>query len=107
MPRSKSIKYGLYQTFITDSKNEKKLPAKDIEKLSSRFENLDRDKTEAVFMLICEHARVNGDFDYDSENIVLPYDIEYDDEEVRFDIKTLPNGLQRILMKFSNVILDR
>lgn len=107
MPRSKTIKYGLYQTFISNSKNEKNLPAKDLEKLSSRLKDLDRDKTEAVFMLICEHARISGDFDYDSENIVLPYEMKDEDGEISLDIKTLPKELQRILLKFSNVILDR
>lgn len=104
MPRNKSMNYSLYQTFIPGKESEKSLSSSKIRLLTKIFENLEHDKAEAVLMLICEHARRAEDFIYDPENIILPYSMKMKRGNVIFDIKNLPQDLQWVLWKFSNVI---
>ena len=95
--------YGLYQTFVP-SENSESISAKQKNALQKKFSNLDSEQSEAVFMLICEHARLNEDFVYDPSYIVLPYGIKQKKSVIDIDINLLPDILQRILWSFSNVI---
>ena len=95
--------YGLYQTFAP-SENSESITTKQKNALQKKFSNLDTEQSEAVLMLICEHARLNEDFVYDPSNIVLPYGLEQKKSTVGINIENLPEALQQILWSFSNVI---
>lgn len=101
--------YGLYQTLNVG------LPSVPFTK--STTENLharivamcsrnDEKEKEAMFMLICEHARLNGEFSYSSEgNNTLPYLIQLDEKSnMVFDLYNLPDQLKAVLLKYTQLI---
>ena len=104
--------YGLYQTFAPSRRSgelpsdlpKKELTTKEKKTLLRKLSSLNKDQTEAVFMLICEHARQNNDFDYDPSDIQLPYGLQQKSKTVVFDLKKLPVQLRWVLWRFSNVI---
>ncbi len=111
--RTNTWDYGLYQTFAPprekSGESPSNLPKKDLsvkEKkiLFQKLSSLNKTQTEAVFMLICEHARQNDDFDYDPSDLQLPYGLWKKSKTVIFDLEKLPVQLRRILWRFSNVI---
>ena len=95
--------YGLYQTLSIGCESEKKLTVAQKKSLASKLKNTNDQKTEAIFMLICEHARLNDDFIYDPTSIKLPYSMKKQDNDVLVSVEDLPIPLQRILWKFSNI----
>lgn len=100
----RKVTYGLYQTFSDIKEPSRGLSSEKKKKIKSAFSRLTEDQREAFFMLVCEHARQNDEFDYDPENIVLPYDIVYSDNQVEMDLKNLPPKLQYILWRFLKVL---
>lgn len=94
--------YCLYQTLATEDSS--KLSKAERVAFRSRMKNLSDDQKEAVFMLICEHARCNEDFVYDPENIKLPYGLKKKKTNIDVDMDNLPTILQRVLYKFSEVV---
>ena len=100
---SKIVSYGLYQTL------NKNIPRKDITStqktlILEKLNKLTIDQIEAVVMLVCEHGRVHNDFDYDPENVNLPYEGVHSKNSVTFDLKKIPIPLRWILLKFIEVI---
>lgn len=94
--------YGLYQTLSSEKFPSKDLLVKNKKDLVVVFNNLNQEQSEVVFMLICEHARVNDDYKYSPEN--LPYGVTFEDEKIHFDVNDLPKNLRHILWKFKNII---
>jgi len=104
MAQKKIENYGLYQTFSSNIPIE---PLPDVEKedLFKKIEFLSHEQKCAFFMLICEHARLNDNFQYDNtEDIILPYSIKQVENNVSLDFSKIPRELQWILSKFSNII---
>jgi len=105
--------YGLYQTFAPPEESgagsPSKLPKKDLtsaqkKELLQKLGSLDHDQTEAVFMLICEHARRHDEFTFNPSEYQLPYGLEQKSKTIVFDLKELPVQLRWVLWRFSNVI---
>ena len=61
-------------------------------------------ETEAVVMLVCEHARIHEDFVYDLEDVTLPYEGSYDKKTVTFDFKKMPISLRWIILRFLEIV---
>ena len=101
MGRDTPIPYGLYQT-LSGGIQPKKLTAVQKRELAKHLNSVPDSQAEAVLMLVCEHARVSGDFDYDPENLLLPYGLTTDNPMV-FDLAKLPAPLRQILWKFKNI----
>jgi len=106
MPKKSNNNYGLYQTLIS---SEKDLPLSEEEQknLMERIKNSSYETREAIFMIICEHAKIHEEFNYDPENISLPYEIKTGRNKVTIDLKNIPVELQRILLRFSNVFSEK
>jgi hypothetical protein len=99
------VSYGLYQTFSSIEEPSQGLSSERKKRFRKKISSLTEEQREAVFMLICEHARQNQEFDYDPENIILPYQMVYDNEgRVDLNINLLPYKLQYILWKFVKMI---
>lgn len=98
--------YGLYQTLISpDIKNSGKKKDITVEQkkfLSQKLSNLDKEQSEAVLMLIIEHARLNDEYDVHSDT--MPYGLEQTSNDITFEIGKLPVPVKLILWKFCNVI---
>jgi hypothetical protein len=95
--------YGLYQTL------NKNLPKQDLKAaqkshIIERISNLKERETEAIIMLVCEHARIQENFSYDPENIILPYEGSFDKKTVTFDLKKMPIPLRWIIFKFLEIV---
>jgi hypothetical protein len=100
----KKIKnYGLYQTLSSENIKEK-LIFSDKLKLSENIKNMTYEEKKAIFMLIYEHARLVDDFNYASEDSILPYSVIQDNDNVLIDFLKLPENLQIIIWRFSNII---
>lgn len=112
MRSSHTLNYGLYQTFappdesgeVTSSLSKKDLSVAQKKELLQKLSTLTRDQTDAVFMLIVEHSRRYGNFEYNPTDIHLPYGLEQKAKTITFDLKKLPIPLRWILWRFSNVI---
>ena len=94
-----NMKYGLYQTLANTS--ERKLGKIQRKKLLDSISEFTSDQYEAVFMLICEHARLNDGYNLDIKN--LPYKLKIEKDDVIVNIDNLPRRLQRILFNFSEL----
>lgn len=103
MSQKKVEKYGLYYTFSSNIPEEE-LSEKDINNLISKTSSLSYEQKCAFFMLICEHARLNEQFQYDEEEGILPYSINQEENNILIDFSKIPRELQWILFKFSNII---
>jgi hypothetical protein len=102
-------RYDLYHTFSTQEQPKTKFTIKQKNKLIQFLSNLGPEHAEAVFMLICEHARVCDNYKpivNNDKNYVLnlPYKLQQHSNNVEFNIKHLPNNLVHILWKFYNVV---
>lgn len=104
MSQKKVDNYGLYQTLYSPSFSEEQLPDENKKELLEKVKIMNYDQEKALFMLIYEHARLNGDVEYDSENIILPYSIEQKGKNISIKFPELPNNLMWILWKFSNIV---
>jgi hypothetical protein len=98
--------YGLYQTLSAGEVNSQ-FPKSACEKLHERIVKVCTTGTEmekeTIFMLMCEHARVHGDYVYSPDSNIdrLPYLIQVDDSSnIVFDIYNLPDSLKGILQKY-------
>lgn len=103
MSQKKVEKYGLYYTFSSNIP-EGNLSEEDIDNLISKTLSLSYEQKCAFFMLICEHARSNDEFQYDADGYPLPYLINQEENNIRIDFSKIPRELQWILFKFSNII---
>ena len=101
--RTKGNNYGLYQTL---NKNIPKQDLKAAQKthILEKIITLSPRETEAVVMLVCEHARIQEDFIYDPEDIALPYDGSFDKKTATFDLKKMPIPLRWIIWKFLEIV---
>lgn len=98
------IYYGLYQT-LNNNLPEKKLTQPQQKKLLSKLYNLDEEQTEAVFMLVVEHARLNDEFDIqDLDDAQLPYGIKKVNNNLEIDLTSIPDPLKWIIWKFTDVV---
>jgi hypothetical protein len=97
-------KFELYYTLNTNI-SDKKLTKKEIATLESSIKNLkDKKSSEAIVMLICEHARCIDNFEVITNNqFLLPYEGIQDDNNIKFDVGKLPTQLVRILQKFCDI----
>lgn len=91
--------YNLYYTFA--GTRSKKLTKKESKEFVNWVNLIDQNISEAIFMLIIEHATVKND--YQPNASFLPYDIAYSKKRVQVDIEKLPSKLQQILFKFYKV----
>ncbi len=70
-------------------------------------EDLDVDKKTAIILLITEHSRVVDNYEFDADNLILPYDlddtVESDGSTLYGDLENLPSELQWILYKFATL----
>lgn len=96
--------YGLYQTLKTN------IPSKDLtshqkDQLLQRLSNLTYQQKEAVFLLICEHAKQNVEGASKTENnYTIPYEGRQKDNDIILDMDKLPISLRWILYKFTDII---
>jgi hypothetical protein len=103
MVRKKIKNYGLYQTL--SSKNSKELLLlSDKLQLSENIKCMSYEQKKAIFMLIYEHSRLKDGFNYIPQNSVLPYSIIQNQNDISFDFLKLPENLQIIIWRFSNII---
>ena len=94
-------KYFLYQTLSNGNINEDKV---DDKKLLSKIISFDKNQNEAMFMLICEHARLKDDFSFSKGENIFPYLIKYNNNnKIKFNLLNLPEELKNIIWKFSNI----
>lgn len=96
--------YGLYQTFSAGEMPKKNITANQRKEFVKKMDSLNPDQTEAVFLLICEHARLNDDFVYDFEEIKLPYRMQKSGSDIKIDFERIPRPLKWILLKFSDIV---
>lgn len=100
------MNYSLYDTFNVSGM--KSLTKEQHASLQSSLQNpRDNATREAVFMLVCEHAKREGKFEYSAEGKQsLPYGLQEDDVkgEVVFDLMALPVKLRCILYKFCSIL---
>ena len=96
---SPKIVYPLYSTLYTDEDYES-LSSKQLQRLHSKIDSFDTEKQTAVFSLICEHARLNGEFDTTVPKPTLPYGIKRTSSGCSIDLNSLPSSLQVILYRF-------
>ncbi len=94
--------YNLYHT-LKQNIPPKKFTVKQKTDLAIRHSLLDENGKEAFLMLICEHARVQSQYQYDSENPKLPYGGVQKGKNVIFIVEKFPSTLKWILLKFLNV----
>ncbi len=99
--------YGLYQTLVASTIPTTDLKATQETFLFEKLSQLDVSQTTVVFMLICEHARIEGDMTYDPLNLILPYTMKQDSRDVKVDLKKLPIFLKWILLRFVKVITEK
>lgn len=94
-------KYQLYYTLNKDIES-RKLTDKEIDGLISFFNSkkFTQDKKKAVILLCIEHSIAVDEYEYDSDNMQLPYDIIEEDDAVVIDFEKLPDKLKWILYKF-------
>nr|QBK85525.1 MAG: BET bromodomain protein [Marseillevirus LCMAC101] len=100
---TKGNNYGLYQTL---NQNISKKDLKSVQKtyILEKITTLSSRETEAVVMLVCEHARIQEDFVYDPEDITLPYGGSFDKKTVTFDLKKMPISLRWIILRFLEIV---
>ena len=104
MTSKKIENYGLYQTLFSSKKTNEKLTEINRKQLLNKISKFNVEQERAFLMLIFEHARLKNEFEYDPKNINLPYSIQYDENNITLDFSKLPQELQLILWKFSNII---
>lgn len=117
-------RYNLYYTLNSNIKKTK-LTKKNKNELYEKLKNIQVDnlesktfhprsktlfKSQAICLLILEHSIYKDGFVFpvkngnlDVENLILPYNIEFTDKYIKFDIDNLPNELQWIIYKFVNI----
>ncbi len=90
--------YGLYQT-LNQNIPKQDLKAAQKTHILEKINSLSRRETEAVVMLVCEHARIHEDFVYDPENITLPYEGSFDKKTATFDLRWIISRFLEIVEK--------
>jgi hypothetical protein len=101
--RAKGNNYGLYQTLNQNiPRQDLKAPQKT--HILEKILNLSSRETEAIVMLVCEHARIHEDFVYDPKDITLPYGGSFDKKTATFDLKKMPITLRWIIFKFLEIV---
>ena len=95
--------YGLYQTL---NKNIPKQDLKAAQKshVIEKMSDLSVRESEAIVMLVCEHAHIHENFMYDPEDITLPYEGSFDKKTVTFDLKKMPISLRWIISRFLEIV---
>lgn len=99
---------GLYQTLSADMNAvQPNFTKSATEKLYERIKLITSEmEKEALFMLICEHARLTGDFVYVSGGPnELPYFIQVDDNsDLVLDLHNIPDRLKYIILKYTHLL---
>jgi hypothetical protein len=98
-------KYLLYYTLNRGVKSTDLNP-KQKEALLQYLKDISNDQKKAIILLIAEHSRVVDGHEFDTKNMVLPYNIYEDVFGVHIDINLLPNELKWVLHKFSLMSLS-
>ena len=94
--------YSLYHTLNRDV-DSKKLSLKQKKELVKEANNLDENGKEAFLMLVCEHARINDDYNFLKKK-VLPYNGVSKNGDIIFEINKFPPQLCYILIKFLKIV---
>lgn len=96
--------YGLYQTF---SNHEQKDDLSLDEKIYMKeiIHSMTLEQKKAVLFLIIEHAKIEDEYVYNSENFSLPYGLSQPRiNSLEFELDNLPIKLKWILFKFSKLL---
>ena len=100
---TKGNNYGLYQT-LSQNTPKKDLKSDQKAHILEKILNLSSRESEAIVMLVCEHARTHDDFIYDPKNVTLPYGSSFDKRTATFDLKEMPISLRWILLRFLEIV---
>ena len=97
-----SVVSSMYPLYHTLNKN---IESRDMTKqeeysMTERIKSMEEPSIKAILMLIIEHSRINGDGEFYSNNIVLPYNGSQNEKDVVFQINKLPIRLKWIIWKF-------
>jgi len=90
---------GLYQT-LKDIE-EKKIKAQDKKNIIKRLKTLDDLQKEALILLIFEYAKNEDGLNIEN---CIPYQINYENNDLNIDLNKLPNKLLCILLKFGDIV---
>lgn len=90
---------GLYQT-LKDI-NETKIKAQDKKNIIKNLKVLDDFQKEALILLIFEYAKNEDKINIEN---CIPYQINYENNDLTIDLNKLPNKLLCILLKFAEVV---
>lgn len=103
-----SKEYGLYQTLSSSPHPQRQLTKAQHASLQKKMidSTFDLTSKKACVLLICEHSRLEGGFEYNPEgNQSLPYGIvTKENGDIDIDIGALPLKLKHVLLKFFEVL---
>lgn len=92
---------GLYQTL--KNIEETKIKAKDKKTILKNLKFLDDFQKEALIILIFEYAKNEDKINIEN---CIPYQINYENNDLNIDLNRLPNKLLCIVHKFSIIIQE-
>lgn len=100
-----SVDYGLYQTLSSSPSPQRQLTKAQHNSLRESLNNLDLETRKACLLLVCEHSRQEGGFEYnDSGPQTLPYGITIKENgDIEMNLNNLPLKLKYILLKFCDI----
>lgn len=100
--------HGLYQTLLSSS-TQKSFTKAQTRSLKEKMNNLDLESKKECFLLLCEHARIEGLFEYNEEGPqILPYGVSVKENgDIEFNISNIPTKLKHMLSKFCDVACSR
>jgi hypothetical protein len=94
--------FSLYASLSKDVKD-KKLSKATYKDLIEKLQQLDNKASSVIISIIVDYAIDNDGFVLDLDNFSLPYDVKQKGSSVEFDLKKIPDKLQRILLKFTKI----
>lgn len=99
--------FQLYQTLCQGAKS-RDITVEDKQFIIDNIFRLDEEGKEALFLLIFEHNKIIKKIDQaiDKTNLVLPYKIKNENDELIIDIQKLPTKLRQIILKFIKIVIS-
>ena len=99
----------MYHT-INKTVNENPLSQEEMERFLNKIQKLneitnDSKKQKMFIKLILEFSKDEDEVVYNMENLTLPYEGEQIGNDISFDIEKIPIKLQRILLKYIDIII--
>lgn len=95
--------FPLYDNLLKDSK-ETNLTATQKKSFIKKMQNIDTSGHELIYALIKTYQIDNKE---QNTSFTLPYDGEYVDNNISFNLDKLPNKLKHILYKFINIHINK